>query len=269
MGHPKRTYIDGKFGQIHVRVASPDSDATAPPLYCLHQSPKSSLEFEDFMIAASTDRTVVSYDYPKYGNSDGPDKEEDISIRAYAEAGWQVADALEHDVIDFFGNHTGGKVAVEMTLMRSARVHAIAMISAAIFNAEERAAFENMFSPIPLDKEGTRYKTNWKRIAERTAEGLTLEMMDRSFYMTQMAGEAYEWGHAAAFAYDEEFNKGIQKITQRVTVLNPKDDLEFCTPRIGALLQNGEVIDTPQWSHNFLASDAIELAKLVRAKLDA
>jgi len=271
MGRIRREYVDGSFGQIHVRIAKPKQPTSAPPLYCLHQSPKSSLEFEGFMEAASIDREVIAFDYPKYGMSDGPDREEDISIKAYAQAGWQVVKALGHKTIDLFGNHTGGKVAVEMTTMRPQRVNAIAMVSAAILTAEERASFENMFTPIPLDEKGTRFQTNWARIVERKAdsEGLTLEMMERSFYMTMMAGEAYEWGHTVAFAYDKEFNERISKIQQRITVLNPDDDLQHCTPRVAKLLRNGEVVETPHWSHNFLMSDPKGVASLIRAKLDA
>ncbi len=265
----RRLYVDGTFGQIHVRIASPIGAASRPPLYCLHQSPKSSLEFEDFMKHASSDRIVVSFDYPKYGMSDGPKTEAEVSIRVYAEAAFQVADTLGHDYIDLFGNHTGGKVAVEMALMRPQAIHAITMISAAIFTQEERKSFEDLFTPIPLDAEGTRHKVNWQRIIERHTDNVSLETLDRSFYMTMMAGEAYEWGHTAAFAYDTLFNEGLKKLDQRITIFNPTDDLTFCTQRASKFLKNGEVVEKPEWSHNLLAAFPEDIAKCVREKLDA
>ena len=63
---PHRFYIDGKYGQIHVRVSTP-GNAVKPPLYLAHQSPKNGREFERFMNLASQDRVVVAPDYRGYG----------------------------------------------------------------------------------------------------------------------------------------------------------------------------------------------------------
>lgn len=266
----RRHYLPGRFGQIHVRIASPPlpQQGKAPPLYCLHQSPKSSLEFEIFMSHAATDRMIVALDYPGYGQSDAPPEETLASIDTYAEAVWQVADALGHARLDLFGNHTGGKVATRVTRMRPVHVRAIAMISAAILTDAERAMFRHMFEPIPLDADGTRFTTTWTRIVERAGPGMTLQMCARSFLQTVIGGEEYEWGHKAAFDYGTPFEADLAEIGQRITVLNPADDLQVATRRAAGLLRNGEVIECPQWSYGMLDAHAPALWTLVRTRLD-
>lgn len=265
----RKSYVDGAFGQIHLRIAEAQSTTGKPPLICLHQSPKSGLEFETFMREACSDRMVIAPDYPGYGMSDAAPSEDATTIEMYAEEMWRVVDALALETIDLFGNHTGAKVAAQMALTRGERVHAIAMISAAILTDEEREMFKDMFTPIPLDREHSRFKISWDRVIERQGPGQTLEMMDRSMYMNMMGGEAYEWGHAAAFAWGKPFDAALSKLPHRITLLNPVDDLTECTRRATELLRNGEIIECPQWGYGFMDAFPKDTADLVLGKLDA
>ena len=56
----RKADFDGSHGQIHARIAEAQSDAGKPPLICLHQSPKSGLEFDTFMREASRDRMAFT-----------------------------------------------------------------------------------------------------------------------------------------------------------------------------------------------------------------
>lgn len=265
----RRAYTDGQFGQIHYRIAEAQTDTGKPPLVCLHQSPKCGLEFETFMRVASRDRTVIAPDYPGYGMSDAAPSEEATTIPMYAAEIWRVVDALGHKTVDLFGNHTGAKVAAEMAMQRGSDVHAIAMVSAAILTDEEREMFKDMFTPIPLDEEHSRFKISWARVVERQGPGQTLEMMDRSIYMNMMGGEAYEWGHVAAFAWGKPFDEALSKLPHRITLLNPTDDLTECTRRADKLMRNGEIIECPQWGYGFMDAFPEDTADLVLGKLDA
>ncbi len=262
-----RTYVDGHFGQIHLRIASPEIAAGHPPLYCLHQSPKCGQEFETFMREMSTDRIVVAPDYPGYGQSDAPPLESMATVPAYAEACWQVADALGHEKLDLFGNHTGSKVAAEMTLQHPGRVGALAMVSAAILTPEEHAWFSDYFTPIPLDEAGTRFTTMWDRIIKRRGPGVPLELLAASFSMNLLGGEAYEWGHVAAFAYDEPFVRALKTLPHRLTILNPGDDLQEATRRAEGMMHCGEIIECPQWGYNFMDMAPADVAALLRPRL--
>lgn len=265
----RRAYIDGAQGQIHYRIAAAQTEAGKPPLICLHQSPKCGLEFETFMQVANRDRIVVAPDYPGYGMSDAAPSEDETTIAMYAEEMWRVADTLASETVDLFGNHTGAKVAAEMAIQRGGHVHAIAMISAAILTDEERATFKDMFTPIPLDKAHTRFRVSWERIVDRQGPGQTLEMLDRSMYMNMMGGEAYEWGHVAAFAWGKPFDEALGLLPHRITLLNPTDDLTECTRRAAGMMRNGEVVECPQWGYGFLDAFPEESADLVLGKLDA
>lgn len=264
-----RKYVDGTYGQIHLQVAEARTDAGKPPLICLHQSPKCGLEFDTFMREASRDRMVIAPDYPGYGMSDPAPSENDTTIPMYANEMWKVADALGLDRVDLFGNHTGAKVAAKMALDQGRRVHAIAMISAAILTDEEREMFKDMFTPIPLDKEHSRFNIGWQRVIERQGPGQTLEMMDRSMFMNMMGGEAYEWGHIAAFAWGAPFDDALTKLPHRITLLNPVDDLTECTRRAVPMMRNGELIECPQWGYGLMDAFPKDTADLVLSKLDA
>lgn len=268
MVRSRRIYLEGKFGQIHARICEPENP-TDRPLYCAHQSPKCGAEFDAFMQEAASDRIVVAPDYPGYGMSDPPRHETQATIPAYAESLWQVADQLGHDRIDVFGNHTGGKVAAEMALQYPDRVGGIVMVSAAILTDEERSAFSDFFQPIPLDEAGSRFLTMWERIVERRGPGTTLEMLAKSFAMNLSGGEAYEWGHHAAFAYGAPFEEALRVLPHRITVLNPKDDLTQSTRRAQGMIRNGEVIELPDWGYNFMDVWPSEAAALVRTHLQA
>lgn len=261
-----RTYVAGTFGQVHVRIAEP-AKPSARPLYCAHQSPKCGAEFGAFMLAAATDRVVVASDYPGYGMSDPPYTEEQATIPAYAQSLWHVADQLGHETIDIFGNHTGGKVAAEMASQKPGRVGSIVMVSAAILTDEERAAFSDFFQPIPLDEAGSRFSIMWQRIIERRGPRTTLEMLSKSFAMNLTGGEAYEWGHHAAFAYGAPFEKALQSLPHRITVLNPNDDLTEATRRAEGMILNGGVLNMPDWGYNFMDVWPQKTADLVRSKL--
>ncbi len=269
MSEVRKLYVNGAYGQIHLRFAVDQGTGDKPPLMCLHQSPKCGLEFETFMKAAGHDRAVYAPDYPGYGMSDAPPQESDATIPMYARSMWEVADALGLEKVDLFGNHTGAKVAAEMAVQQPDRVHAIVMVSAAILTDEEREMFKDMFTPIPLDAEASRIKISWDRIYERRGPGQTLEMLDRSLFMNMMGGEAYEWGHVAAFAWGEPFERALGELPHRITLLNPSDDLTECTRRAEPLMKNGEIVELPDWGYGFMDVSPQETADLVLGKLDA
>lgn len=264
---PRRAYVDGPFGQVHLRGVRARVVPCKRPLYALHQSPKSGLEMEK-LLACFMDRDAVAPDYPGYGLSDPPPAEAAATIEAYAESVWAIADALGHERIDLFGNHTGAKVAAAMAMACPQRVGAVVMVSAALLTEEERAAFEAYFQPVPLDAAGTRFTTMWARIHRHAGPGVTLEMKARSFLQNMMGGEAYEWGHAAAFAYDAPFREALATLPHPILVLNPDDELTEATRRAAGLLRRGRVLELPGWGHGLLELHAAELAALIADFVD-
>lgn len=262
----RRQYVDGPFGQVHIHMATPESPSDHLPLICLHQSPKSSREFVSFL-KAMDDRIVIAIDNPGHGESDIPSHETDATIENYAHSAWSVIDKLGYRKVDILGHHTGAKVACEMAYQNPAKIGGIVMISALVLTSEERDAFKNQFQPIPLDEDGTRFKHMWAQSLKYRGPALSLEQLAYSMAENLRAGEAYEWGHQAAFAYTDSFAKRIKTLPHRITILNPKDMLFDYTPRVGKLLQNGEVIDHLEWGFGFMDTDTKGAVKAVKAAL--
>lgn len=260
----RRSFIDTDYGQIHYRIAGNPSDIR--PLICLHQSPKSSREFIEFLKLAADDRLVIAIDSPGHGESDVPNQS-DATIEGYAKTLWAALDTLSLGRFDLLGHHTGAKVAAEMAYQRPDDIENIVMVSALILTTEEREAFKSEFQPIPLDEEGTRFKHMWDKAMQYRGPGVTLEQLAFSVVENMRAGEAYEWGHQAAFNYTEAFAKRLPLLPHRITVLNPKDMLFDYTPRVGNYLQNGEVIDHPEWGFGFMDTDTESAVNAVKAAL--
>ncbi len=263
-----RSFLDGEYGQLHLRAVQPDT-VVHPPLLCLHQISKSGREFARFMEIAGRDRMVIAPDYPGYGESALPPAESSVRIEDYARVMWQVADQVSgNSQIDLFGNHTGSLVAAEMARTRPGTVRKVAMISAPIMTRDEIARMREYFLPIPIDEAGTRFTTMWSRILEHRSEGFTLEMMAESFAENLRAGDAYEWGHRAAFDYCEAFPEIIAGLRNKVIVLNPRDLLHEMTTRAAPLLTNGRVIDCPEWGQEVLNVHPAALAEKLLSEFE-
>jgi len=267
MGNIRRQYMDGPFGQVHIHAATPENLSTHPPLICLHQSPKSSREFTS-LLCAFDDRMVIAIDNPGHGESDIPAQEGDATIENYAASAWAVIKSLGYKKIDILGHHTGAKVACEMAFQNPDKVGGIVMISALVLTPEERDDFKAQFQPIPLDEDGTRFKHMWAQSIKHRGPGVTLEQLAASMAENLRAGEAYEWGHGAAFDYTDNFAARVKTLPHRITILNPKDMLFDYTPRVGKLLQNGEVIDHPEWGFGFMNTDTDRAVDAIKAALD-
>ncbi len=264
---PRRQFIDGQYGQIHVRVSTPES-ASHRPLACLHMSPKSGRIFSRFMAAAAADRLVMAHDYPGFGESAPPPAEPHVSIEDYAQSLWDTADALGLQNLDLLGYHTGSEVAVEAARQQPDRVGSIVLISAPVFTEAEIRHMHETYSEIPLDEHGTRFRKMWEAVLAHRGPGTTLEGLAESFAENLRAGEFYEWGHRAAFNYAPKFTQTVSQLPHKITILNPDDDLAVFTPRIKPYLQNGEIIDCPGWGHGFFDAFTQDAVSVIKTALE-
>lgn len=246
----ERTFVAGSYGQIHCRVAAADN--ATQTIICLHMSPKSGRSYHELMPYLATRYRVLAPDYPGYGESDPPPEEPAITVQDYAQAVWQVADALAIGPVHFVGYHTGSMVAVEASMQRANAVRSVINISAPLFNSDELSALATTYSPLPLDKAGTRFKVLWERVMAHRGPGMTLPMAAASFAENLRGGENYEWGHRAAFTYASTYAQHLAQLTLPVLVLNPRDDCWEVSTRADSLLRNGSRVDLPDWGHGFL-----------------
>lgn len=264
MGQPKRLFVDGRYGQIHLRMGQP-TVSSHPPLVCLHMFPQSGRNFARLIAELSIDRVVIAPDFPGYGESDPPPTP--ISASDYAGSVWDAVDACglldECGQVDLFGIHAGAKLAVEAAHQRVDDVSAMVLCSAAVLNSEELRVLRKSLAPIPLDAEGTRFQRLWQMLMRNRGPGMSYGMMAESLAEMIRGGEGYGWGHKAVFDFNASFPEVLQSLPHRITLINPNDDLYEQTPRTVSYLNNGELIDRPQWGHGFLESQAADVARCI------
>lgn len=263
----RRCYVDGPFGQIHCRAVSPDEVSKAP-IVCLHMSPKSGKSFHDVLPWLAAGRMAIAPDYPGHGESDPPPAEPQVTIEDFAECVWRAVDTLAAAPVHLLGYHTGSMVAVEATAQRPKDVLSVINISAPVFTAEEQTELGSLYSPIPIDEAGTRFRVMWERVLQHRGPGVTLEMAAASFAENLRAGDDYEWGHRAAFAYAEAYKNKLGEIEKPVLVINPADDCFEQSKRADDIVQNGRRIDAPQWGHGFLNAYPQDAAALILEFID-
>lgn len=258
----KKTYVDGHYGQLHCRMASPRETAGAP-VVCLHMSPKSGRSYHEVLPWLANERLALAPDYPGHGESDLPPAEPHVTVADYAADIWRVVDALAGTPVHLVGYHTGAMVAVEATVQRPDDVLSIVSVSAPIFTSQEARELDGLYSPIELDEDGSRFRIMWERVMQHRGPGMTLDMAAASFAENLRAGSSYEWGHRAAFAYANSYRQNLAQVELPVFVLNPADDCHEQSKRADELLKNGHRRDYPEWGHGFLnaypqtAADAI------------
>ena len=132
-----KEYINGPHGQMHYR-RSQESGPSDNGLLCFHMSPYSSIIYENLLEEAKAlDKDVVAIDTPGFGNSDKPLSPP--SIQSYAASMISFIDAFRIKKINLMGYHTGSKIALEVASQIPDKIKKIILVSAPIFNDEEKA----------------------------------------------------------------------------------------------------------------------------------
>lgn len=262
----RKGYVDGRFGQIHYRIAQPETETTARPLICFHMSPYSSIIYECFLGEIGRDRVAIAMDTPGFGESDPPPKPPEISD--YAGAAADLLSALDLTSVDLMGYHTGSKVAVETAIQNPDRIHRVVMVSAPMYTDEELAEAKRLYGPEPLKEDGSHVQAWWQSAVRWSMDGRSLDDIGRVFWARLLNPSISWWGHNAAFAYDSPAS--IPKVQQPILVLRPEDDVWERTARAKGSLTHPDsrIHDLPGWSHGFLDLKTKETAVIVRDFLD-
>ncbi len=237
----RKRYIDGRWGQVHMRVAEPDRE-TARPVVCLHQSPLSSRTYEALMRELGQDRRVVAIDTPGYGESDPPPAP--ASIVDYASSHGEIVDALGYGEIDMIGTHTGARMATELAIQRPKQVKHLSFIGCSVYTDEERekqrAWNDDSFKHTEGSK-GEHLQVTWNNWSQFRWEGVTDEMIDRYISDCLRDRSRATWALQGVFAHD--LRTRLPLVEQPTLVFNVRDDIYEATKRAGDLLKRGRVVD--------------------------
>jgi pimeloyl-ACP methyl ester carboxylesterase len=194
----RKTYIDGRWGQVHVRMAG-----SGTPLVLLHQSPLSGDQFSPAIpLLAEAGFQVIAPDMPGYGGSDAPPRVG--SIPEHAEALVMLLDALGLEQVHLLGHHTGASIAACLAAgPHRARVSKLILNGIALLSPEERAHFATFkFAPLEPQPDGSHLLAAWNQRLRASPGWTDLEAMHRHC-VTMLANPArYYWAFEGVFAHD-------------------------------------------------------------------
>ncbi|NJS14820.1 MAG: alpha/beta hydrolase [Sphingopyxis sp.] len=202
-----RHYLTINGRRIHYRRAG-----KGPSLLMLHQSPRSSAEYEQLMAEWGRDFTCIAPDTPGFGRSD-PLPKPDPNIDDYADAVVDFARALGLSRTAAYGFHSGGIILVTALKRHPELFSGLAVGGYAIWTPAEMAIFgERYLPPFEPSLYGEHLPWLWHRIMEQSwffpwfdlraetrlpgahddparVHAVVMEMLD--------AGDAYRLGYGA------------------------------------------------------------------------
>jgi haloalkane dehalogenase len=183
-----------------------------PPVLLVHQSPRSSAEYEPLMRDWADHFTCIAPDTPGFGQS-VPLAKADPDINDYADAIIEFVGALGLERIAAYGFHSGAIILVTALKRQPGIFHCIAAGGYAIWTPEEMAIFGERYIPAFLPSSyGEHLTWMWNRIMEQSwffpwfdvrgetrlagahddperTHAIAMEMLD--------AGDAYRLGYGA------------------------------------------------------------------------
>jgi pimeloyl-ACP methyl ester carboxylesterase len=223
----RRGYFECRYGQLHVHNAMPPGGGfeESTPLLCLHDCPGSGRVFAGFLALAGRDRSVYAPDLPGFGESDPPAP--GAAIADYAAALGDFLDSMRLRQVDVLGQRAGSTVATELALARPAQIGRVVMVSAPLRSEAERLAAR------PTGARPDSRPTDWA-----------------------------SWGVEAAAHYP--LRERLSRLTQRLLVLRPRDDLWEATARVREALPGARLVDLEEPGTELFASSAARVADTVR-----
>jgi haloalkane dehalogenase len=158
-----RHYLTVNGRLVHYRKCG-----EGPPLIMVHQSPRSSAEYEPLMRDWGAHFTCIAPDTPGFGQS-VPLAKADPDINDYADAVVEFIRALGLDQVAAYGFHSGGIILVTALKRHPKLFTGLAVGGYAIWNAEEMRIFGDKYLPPfrPSDY-GEHLTWLWNRILEQS-----------------------------------------------------------------------------------------------------
>lgn len=217
-----RAYVDGPWGQIHVRIAGP---ADGPTVLLIHKMVWSSVEFARVqpLLAARGIRSIA-VDLPGYGLSDEPPRQP--TAEDYADALLPVLDQLHVHRAVIAGTDTGATIAAVFGLRHPDRTADLILEGLPIFKGK---TLQTLLAEPEFDRtarpDGATLMARWHMIDAMAKGTLPPDAIQTSILQFFTAGSHYLYGHRAIFGYDLE--AALNQLKSPVMLLTyPGDQLE-------------------------------------------
>lgn len=258
----RRGFVDGRYGQLHLRRATPtQAVGQHAPVVLLHQTPLSSRMFSELLPVLGSDRMVLAPDTPGYGESDAPAAP--VSVGEYAEA-LHAAIADLKEPVDLVGYHTGALLAAEIAARHPESVRRLVLVSYPLFTPERRAVLK---SDAVIVEDGSALLAEWRSTFGVRPPGQSVEQAARIVAEKQRAGSRAGWAMAAVRDYDPL--PQLRALRVPVVLVRPKDGLWEATGDAAKVITGSTLVDAPQWSYGLFDADPDGVAALLRRYLDA
>lgn len=264
----RRAYLDGPYGQIHVRIAEPERRGRRqPPLVLLHQTPLSGRMFERIMLHLAVGRRVIAVDTPGYGESDRP-----IERPSLAQYGNAIVTALTPRFgsrFDWLGYHTGAVIAADLAARHPRRTCRAVLISVPLFEPARRAA---LLAQLAAPAEGYRDDGGhlpplWTGTAKARPLGQSLDDVARLVAEKQRPGPHREWALRAAM--EAELPPILRRIDAPTLVIAPHDGLEGGTAQAARMIARARLLTMPEQAYGLFDAAPAALARPILGFLDA
>lgn len=197
---PRQAYVDGPYGQIHVRIDGPE---TGSKIILLHKMFWSAVQFERVQgLLAKRGIESIAIDLPGYGFSDAPPTEP--TTPEYAAAVKAVVDGLKIDHAFMLGVDTGSSVALAFADAYPKRVEKLIIDGAPIFEA---ATAKKLIDAPHFDRTpapgGEHLARRWAAVRgivnPDQASDANVQTSVLQFFS---AAPNWWWAHDAIFKYD-------------------------------------------------------------------
>jgi pimeloyl-ACP methyl ester carboxylesterase len=197
----RRAYVDGPWGQIHVRMMGPE---TGMPIILVHKMVWSSVEFSRALpFLARHGLRAIAVDLPGYGLSDGP--EEEPTADQYADALLPVLDQLKIRQAVMLGTNTGATIVTAFALRHRDRTSAIILDGPPVFKGE---VLKGLLAEPEFDRRGrpggAEWTQRWHEVDAMAKGSLSPDAIQTGLLQFFTAGPHYLYGHQAIFKYPLE-----------------------------------------------------------------
>jgi pimeloyl-ACP methyl ester carboxylesterase len=143
----ERAFIRLPSGRVHYRYADGPADADRPPLYMAHAGPGCSRGLETLIAELGQTRHVIAPDMLGNGDSDPP-RLRKTSIAFYADIVVETIDALGIERVDFYGDHTGAQIGIELAVAHPDRIGRLVLDGVPLFSTDLKQDLLANYAPV-------------------------------------------------------------------------------------------------------------------------
>ena len=142
----ERRFVRIASGLVHLRSAGEGERHPSVPLLLAHSSPGSSVGLVPMLQELGASRTVLAADMLGSGDSEAHASSAP-RIADFADDAAALLDAMGIERVDFYGQHTGAQVGIELALRHPSRVRRVVLDGVALFPADWLPSLQAHYAP--------------------------------------------------------------------------------------------------------------------------